>query len=215
MAREEHPGPRPGPEVVFDPKTAAVDDPQRLLYEQEIVQGAKTDPEKFGYLYDYYYNRIFRFLYNRLLDRVEAQELTADVFFLALSRLWQFQWRHKPFQVWLYRIAINRLNLHLRVSRRQRIWFTPLNVLGEEVLADSEASPARRLEKARRRHRLSRHLGEMTRNEQNWLALRYYEDLSVKEIAAIYSVCEDTMKSRLKRAIDKLRKAMEKEMDGG
>ncbi|MDO9170908.1 MAG: sigma factor-like helix-turn-helix DNA-binding protein, partial [bacterium] len=44
--------------------------------------------------------------------------------------------------------------------------------------------------------------------ERNWVALRYYEDLPVKEIAAIYGVPEGTMKARLHRALGKLRRAM-------
>ncbi len=209
MAREEHPGLRPGLAVVFDPKTAAVDDPQRLEYERLRIQSAKIDADAFDYLYEYYYDRIFRFLYNRLLNRVDAQDLTADVFHLALSRLWQFRWQSKPFQAWLYRIAINRLNRHFKLAQRQQSWFTPLNVLGEEVLADSESSPALKLEKARQRFRLDRYLSELTHEERNWLALRIYEDLPVKEIAAIYGVPEGTMKSRLHRTLGKLRGAME------
>ena len=208
MKREEQPGLRPVPADDFDPKTAEVDDPRRLEYERVCIQDAKNDPEAFNYLYDYYYDRIFRFLYNRLLNRVDAQDLTSDVFHLALDRIWQFRWRNKPFMTWLYRIAINRLNRHHKLARRQQTWFTPLNVLGEEVLADTESSPALKLEKTRLRQRIDKHLGELAHEERNWLALRYYEDLPVKEIAAIYGVPEGTMKARLHRAIGKLHRAM-------
>jgi RNA polymerase sigma-70 factor (ECF subfamily) len=214
MAREEHPGQSPALVGVFDPKTAEVDDPRRLAFELGRIQGAKIDPELFDYLYEFYYDRIFRFFFNRLKNRVDAQDLTADVFHLALSRLWQFRWLNKPFQAWLYRIAVNRLNRHLKLVQRQRSWLAPIDTMGEEVFADSEQSPALKLEKFRQRQRIERHLAELSNEERNWIALRYYEDLPVKEIAAIYGVPEGTMKARLHRALGKLRRAMEKGPNG-
>ena len=192
----------------FKPKSAVIDDPERLEYERVCIQDAKRDPEAFDYLYDYYYARVFRFFYNRLQNRDDTEALTSDVFFQALDRIWQFQWQNKPFHAWLYRIAINRLNRHFKVAKRQKDWFTPLNVLGEDVLADSEGNPALKLERAQLRIRLDRYLGELTHEERNWLALRYHEDLPVKEIAAIYGVSEGTMKARLFRTREKLRRAM-------
>lgn len=192
----------------FDPMAAAVDDPLRLEYERGCIQDAKIDPDAFNYLYDYYYVRVFRFFYNRLQNRDDAEALTSDVFFQALDRIWQFRWQNKPLHAWLYRIAINRLNRHFKVAKRQKDWFTPLNVLGEDVLADSEGNPALKLERAQLRIRLDRYLGELTHEERNWLALRYHEDLPVKEIAAIYGVTEGTMKARLFRTREKLRRAM-------
>ncbi|NTV03522.1 sigma-70 family RNA polymerase sigma factor [bacterium] len=202
----------------FKPMSAAVDDPERLEYERACIQDAKIDADAFDYLYDYYYERVFRFFYNRLQNRDDAEALTSDVFFLALDRIWQFRWQSKPFHAWLYRIAINRLNRHFKVAKRQQYWFTPLNVLGEDVFADSEGNPALKLERAQLRVRLDRYLGELTAEERNWLALRYHEDLPVKEIAAIYGVSEGTMKARLFRTREKLRRAMtdghERDRDG-
>lgn len=214
MAREEHPGQPPIPVDAFDPKTATVDDPRRLAFELGRIQGAKIDAEKFDYLYEYYYDRIFRFFFNRLKNRVDAQDLTADVFHLALSRLWQFRWLNKPFQAWLYRIAVNRLNRHLKLAQRQQNWLAPIDSMGEEVFADSEQSPVLKLEKIRQRQRIERYLAMLSNEEHNWIALRFYEDLSVKEIAAIYGVPEGTMKSRLHRSLKALRRAMEKGPNG-
>ncbi len=208
MARDGHPG------LPFDPKTAAVDDPDRLDYELGRIKGAKIDPELFDYLYEYYYVRIFRFFFNRLKNRVDAQDLTADVFHLALSRLWQFRWLNKPLQAWLYRIAVNRLNRHLKLAQRQRSWLSPIDSMGEEVFVDSEQNPALKLEKIRQRRQIERHLAGLSNEERNWIALRYYEDLPVKEIAEIYGVPEGTMKARLHRALGKLRRAMKKDPNG-
>ncbi|MBK7702391.1 MAG: sigma-70 family RNA polymerase sigma factor [bacterium] len=69
-------------------------------------------------------------------------------------------------------------------------------------------NPALKLERAQLRIRLDRYLGELAHEERNWLALRYHEDLPVKEIAAIYGVSEGTMKARLFRTREKLRRAM-------
>ena len=192
---------------------AAIDDPRRLEFERGCIQDAKSDPAAFDYLYNYYLERILRFFYNRLRNREESQELTSEVFLLALDRIWQFQWQNKPLYAWLYRIAINRLNRHFKLARRQQDLYTPLSVLGEEVFADSEADPALRLEKARLRIRIDRYLGELKHEERNWIALRYYEDLPVQVIATIYGVSEGTMKARLHRTICKLRHAMAGERD--
>src|SRR3989442_11045107 len=86
------------------------------LDEASLVDRARYDPVAFGELYDRLPARIYRFAYGRLRERVGAEDLTADVFVLALKGIRSYVNVGRPFGAWLHRIEVNAL---LYRSRRR------------------------------------------------------------------------------------------------
>src|SRR5688572_30356328 len=81
------------------------------LSDEEIeIREAKADPALFRPLYDRYYERIFKFLYQRLDEKEDAFDLCSQVFLKALTNLGKYRSVGVPFSSWLYRIARNELN---------------------------------------------------------------------------------------------------------
>lgn len=194
--------------ATVDVSIGPADDPLRLEFERKRILRAKIDPERFDYLYDYYYERIFRFFYHRTLSRTAAEDLTSDTFHAALRGLGRYRWQNKPFQAWLYGIATNRLKKHFEAQRKRPVEPLPTNILGEDVLVDSAEQPAERLERHDERERMMRALAELEPEDQDWLTLYYFEEMTAREIAEIAGVPVGTMKARIHRALAKLRRLL-------
>jgi len=75
--------------------------------EQRLIEAAQKDPARFAELYEINFERVYAFIVRRVQDRIEAQDLTSDVFHQALANLGRFEWRGTPFAAWLFRIAAN------------------------------------------------------------------------------------------------------------
>ncbi len=96
--------------------------------DSDLVLRARTDPEAFGLLYERYVDRIYAYVYHRVGNGQDAEDLTARTFHRALDNLHRYEDRGLPFAAWLFRIAHNLVaNWHRDRSRRRflsldRIW---------------------------------------------------------------------------------------------
>ncbi len=106
------------------------------------------------------------------------------------------------FRPWLYRIARNHCLNKLRSAGRRRD-AAPLPT--ELDVAASLTGALSRLENAERAADLARLLDRLSDDERELLRLRYAEDLSRKDIAAVLEVSEQLVKTRLYEAVRKLR----------
>src|SRR5881628_2778450 len=81
------------------------------------VRASKGDPAAFGLLYDRHVSAVYRYVFYRVRDDAEAEDLTSDVFMKALRAIPRYEPR-QAFLAWLYRIARNAV---IDRSRRTRI----------------------------------------------------------------------------------------------
>src|ERR1043165_3026034 len=79
-----------------------------------IKQAVDGDSEAFGVLYVRYMDAIFRYIYYRVGQDIEAEDLTEEVFIRAWEALPSYQIGQFPFTSWLYRIAHNLVIDHPR-----------------------------------------------------------------------------------------------------
>ncbi|TSC76562.1 MAG: RNA polymerase sigma-70 factor, ECF subfamily [Parcubacteria group bacterium Gr01-1014_31] len=167
--------------------------------EATLVAKAKRDPEAFGVLYDRYVDRIYRYLLSRTGSVPLAQDLTAETFLAALKGLWRYRWTGKPFSAWLYRIAIAQLGSHYRhehsVALELAEQLPDLKVPALPLSADYPAVQGA--------------LRQLSLIQQHIITLRYFQDLSLREIAATVSLPVNTVKSHLHRALHKLKTLLE------
>ena len=90
--------------------------------QQQIIEDFKSNTDAFSRVYDFYFERIFRYLLKRTMSAETAYDLTADTFIKAFENFGKFQWTGVSIKVWLYRIAINSLK-----NYRRRPGSSPLN----------------------------------------------------------------------------------------
>jgi len=84
-----------------------------------LVESAQRDPRRFADLYARHFDRVYAFIARRVPARLDAQDLTAEVFQQALAALPRFEWRGVPFAAWLYRIAGNAVADHYQRHVRE------------------------------------------------------------------------------------------------
>src|SRR2546427_3211545 len=82
------------------------------------VRASQGDPAAFGQLYDRHVSAVYRYVYYRVRDDAEAEDLTSDVFMKALRAIPRYEPR-QAFLAWLYRIARNAVIDHVRRGTRQ------------------------------------------------------------------------------------------------
>ena len=178
--------------------------------EQDLIQRAKRDPEAFGVLFDMYYDAIFGYVLKRVGNVHIAQDIVSETFFKALDRLWQFRWRGISISSWFYRIASNEINQYFRKNKHNpHSLDTLLEEQGFELPDDVDVleeilKQEYELLQAKEWQVVRKHMEVLPEKYQEVLALRYFEDKKVSEIAEILGKKEGTVKSLLSRAVSKL-----------
>lgn len=171
--------------------------------DDELVQKAQQDREAFGALYERYVDRIYRYLYYRTNSPADAEDLTARVFFQALSHLEDFEQRDVSFAAWLFTIAHNLVaNYHRDRSRRPT---APLESAGEPAAPSPFASDV--VQSVRDA------IGALPPERQHLILLKYVEEMTNAQIAQLMGRSEGAIKSLLRRTLAALRRELERHSD--
>jgi RNA polymerase sigma factor (sigma-70 family) len=164
--------------------------------------------EAFRALVERYEERIFRLLARFARDRAEAEDLTQEVFVKLFRKLHTFQ-QDSAFYTWLYRIAINTATDWLSRQRRRR-----LHLVDEwesiERGGRNEAGSDEPLLEAELRQVTRQVLETLPDKYRTILVLREYEDLSYQQMAEVLRCSIGTVESRLFRARQRFRVALER-----
>ena len=171
------------------------------LPDNQLVELAKTDQDAFGELYERYMTKIYNYIYYRTSNQHDAEDLTARVFYRAMSHIENYVDKGVPFQAWLYRIAHNLVaNWHRDRGRRKII---PL----DEFVASSlrSESPDRYAEDEEEREQLLEAIRRLPSERQQLLVLKFVEHLSNAEIGEIMERTEGAIKSLYHRTLITLR----------
>ncbi len=185
-----------------------------LEEEKHLIEDAKCDPLAFGELYDAYYPEISNYLLHRLPRAEVAQDITAQVFFKAMTRLHTFSRRNLSFSSWLYKIANNEIKMYYR-KKEQRFFsleflfdhqdFEPpdgMDIEQDYIAAEDE------LARNQAFHEIQKHLLELPTLYQEVLVLRFLENKSLTEISEITGKNLNTVKSLVARGKEQVRLLM-------
>ena len=169
--------------------------------ESQLVERAKSDPEAFGELYERYVDRIYNYIYYRVGNHHDAEDLTARTFFRALDHIDRYVDRGIPFSAWLYRIAHNLVaNWH-----RDRARHKTISLEGLLRLPGQENNPEREAERNEEREALLAAIRRLSPDRQQLLILKFSERLSNAEIGRIMGRTEGAIKSLYHRTLIALR----------
>jgi len=182
-----------------------------LSEEKELVRQAQKAPDAFAKLYDQYYPKIFGYVLRRTANLEAAQDITSETFFNALRKLWQFRWRNVSFSSWLYKIATNEINQYFRKAEyKKSLSLEDLQEQGFEPISTDD--PESELIEAQEQLKQYQDFLEirvkivrLPAKYQEVIALRFFEQKQIKEIAEILGKKEGTIKSLLHRAMEQLR----------
>jgi RNA polymerase sigma-70 factor (ECF subfamily) len=173
-----------------------------------LVVLARTDRDAFGRLYEICYPKVFRYSLHRLFIRDVAEDVTSDVFLWVAGNMRRFSGEtQKDFERWLYRVATNEVNAYVRRTRRRR-----------ELLEAAVRSRAIRTlhfpgtagggEDALDWPTLYQEILRLKPREQSIITLRFFEQMTHKEIAEVLRERPTTVRVALSRTLQTLRKRL-------
>jgi RNA polymerase sigma-70 factor (ECF subfamily) len=167
----------------------------------ELVKRVKKDPSAFGLVYERYITRIYNYVYYRVGNHHDAEDLTSRVFHRALTHIKDYADRGVPFSAWLYRIAHNLVaNWHRDRSRKQEI---PISDI--PVLPAKGDHPETKLVRTEEQEALLRLIRRLPPERQHLLILKFVENLSNADIGQIMGRSEGAIKSLYHRTLLALR----------
>jgi RNA polymerase sigma-70 factor, ECF subfamily len=170
-----------------------------------LVKEAQRNPSEFAAIYDCFLTPVYRYLYSRLGNVPDAEDLTAQTFLSALERLNSYR-ENGTFAGWLFAIAHSKVVDHYRRHRPQGRLESAQDVAGD---ADPAGDVEKRLELAK----LASILQTLSEDEQEIIQLRYVADLSFAEVAAALGKREDAVKKSLYRLLARLSVQFESQME--
>ena len=172
--------------------------------EWKEIQLAQQNPKAFSVLYERYYERIFRFVYNRSAEEALAADITAQVFIKAMNKIGTYVNKGVPFSAWLYRIASNEVAGHFRANSKRKVVVVDQDYLHnmKEETDDGEALEIKEL----RLEELKAIIQTLKPTEIQLLELRFFEKHSFLEIAEIVGISYENAKVKTYRLLQKMKK---------
>ncbi|MEW6189182.1 MAG: sigma-70 family RNA polymerase sigma factor [Actinomycetota bacterium] len=167
---------------------------------KDIVERAKVgDGEAFGMLYDIYFDRVYGYIYYKVGDPTEAEDLTERVFLKALEAIDKFSWRGVPFSSWLFRIARNLMIDYYRT--RSRSTMIPVS---DRIQTIDREDPEEIAIRKFSYEKLYAAISRLTEEQQEVIILKFFMNLSNAGIARTLNKTEGAIKALQHRALHSL-----------
>ncbi|GIV14943.1 MAG: RNA polymerase sigma-H factor [Armatimonadota bacterium] len=173
---------------------------------QAIERFLAGDASAFEELYHRYQPYVYNVVNGIVQNADDARDVTQDVFLHVYESLSRFR-GGSAFSTWLYRVAVNAAITHVRKERRHpQISLDALR----EFRADIDAEPEQQATRAETQQAVQQMLAQLPEQQRAVLVLRYFQELSLEEIAEVMNCSVAAVKVRLHRARNSFRRLFEK-----
>ena len=172
-----------------------------------VLSAAAGSTHAFHQLADQYQNAVYRLVYHRIRSRMDAEDLTQDIFFKAYRHLHKLK-HPERFKSWLLSIALNRVRDHIRKNKWKRLFGRePVDSVKQEADHSDPVAPDGFFHIGRREFWdfVTTIAAKMSAGEKEVFLLRFVDQLGIAEIAQVLNKGESTVKTQLYRAIAKFR----------
>ena len=171
----------------------------------ELVRRTQAgDAEAFGQLYDRYIDLVYRFIYYRLGDRTQAEDLTSETFLRALHRIATVHEQGRDIGAWLITIARNLVLDHVK-SAAYRLSITTDEIFERHTDDTTEAGVFAMADQ----RMLFDAVRQLSAEQQESIVLRYFQGLSLSETAEVMGRNAGAVKALQHRGLNRLRALLE------
>lgn len=173
-------------------------------YYNDLAVQAQTDELAFSELYEYFFPRVYNFLFARVKQSAAADEIVSVAFEKMFCHLKEYQPDKAAFSTWLFRIAQNCMTDYFRKQQRRQeaAWedfFDP---------ADEHPTPEGEMLIQEGSSELLAAMDQLKERERHIIELKYWSDMSNQEIAALEGISAGNVGVILFRAIGNLKKIL-------
>ncbi len=171
--------------------------------EEGLIRRAQQhDAVALTQLYEDNFDKIYRYVVLKIGDRIEAEDMTQQVFLKALQSISSYKWKGMPFSSWLYRIAHNQIVDYFRKKSKR-----PTEPLDESITA-SDGDPENIAERNVQIEEVAEATKKLTKAQQEVISLRFAGELSIAEVAKAMGRTEGAVKALQHSAIAALRRVL-------
>jgi RNA polymerase sigma-70 factor (ECF subfamily) len=164
-----------------------------------IVKAAQGDMGAFELIYRNYTNFVFNVALRIVRNRSDAEEIVQEVFLKLHSRLRSFRFE-SALKTWIYRVTVNMSINYVRKEKKQRE-----NILkyAQDPAIDHKTNPEEQDQNDHAK-KIQAALKELTEEQKACMILKSIHGLKYQEIAECLNININAVRSRLKRAREKL-----------
>jgi len=178
--------------------------PERQFDDEQIIKQVKNgDAEAYGMLYEQYAEVIFRYIYSHLESRLDAEDLTEEIFLRAWRALPKYDERGLPFSAFLFRIARNSLIDYYRQRKS-------VQSIEDVELQSRELGPEEAVDVRIENHNLRDTIAKLREDYRNVLIFRFLSGLSPEETAQVMQRSVGAVRVLQHRALSALKDLMER-----
>lgn len=173
-----------------------------------VNQAREGNRSAFTQLADRFHQDIFRTVFYRIRSRVDAEDITQDVFLKAFQKIASVKDAAK-FRGWLFSITLNRIRDFQRKKRFRSLFKKEDENIESHPIEKSDSDQPEALEQVMRKdfwRQIGLILKKLPTMEREVFLLRFFDHLSIKEIAGVLKKSESTIKTHLYRALAKFKK---------
>ncbi|MDZ7724033.1 MAG: sigma-70 family RNA polymerase sigma factor [candidate division KSB1 bacterium] len=185
---------------------------------QLIERALQDDQQAFTEIVNRYRRQIYHFIYRMVKDDAQAQDLTQETFIKAFRALASFNSNY-AFTTWLYKIASNNCIDHFRKKRLSTYSLdTPIKSKDGDLKRDFAASdqgPESEMISREKENQIETAINSLPEKYREAILLRHTKDKSYEEIAEMLNVPLGTVKVRIFRAREMLKRQLKEQMRRG
>ena len=195
------------PEMAPSDKTTTTTETSDQLF--SLVEQAKAgNRSAFAQLADRFHEDIYRMVYYRIRSRPDAEDITQDVFLKVFQKISGIKETTK-FRGWLFSITLNRIRDFQRKKRFRSVFKAEDENIESHVSDSADTDQRDALNQVLQKdfwRQISLILNKLSNMEKEVFLLRFFDNLSINEIAGILKKNESTIKTHLYRALAKFKK---------
>ena len=181
------------------------------IVKRRIRQVLKGDQDSYAEIVEIYKDKVFQICFRMLGNRHEAEDIAQEAFLRAFVNISSFNIDLK-FSTWLYRIATN-LCID-RIRKKKPDYYLDAEVAGTDGLtmysnvASKEKRPEEDVESMELQETIQEEISKLPEKYRSVIVLKYIEELSLNEISELLNLPLGTVKTRIHRGREALRKKL-------
>ncbi len=168
-----------------------------------VAKSARGDVMAFRQLYDLYKTRIFGLCRGMLNSDSDAEDALQDIFVKVWTRLKGFR-RQSAFSTWLYRVSVNHCRSRLRSKQIRQSTIMKIFHLGRSREQEQKDPPLDN------RDLLAWAMTGLDVNARQCVVLKEMQGMTYEQIGSVLGISPGTVKSRVSRAMSKMRKRLKR-----
>ena len=181
------------------------------MIKEKIKQVKKGNQSAFEDVVVFYQNKVYQICYRIIGNKHEAEDIAQEAFIRAYVNIQSFD-DNRKFSTWLYRIATN-LTID-RIRKKKPDYFLDETIKGTDgldlysQLPANQPLPEQEVESLEIQNYIQQEIMELPAKYRSVIALRFVDELSLNEISEILEIPLGTVKTRIHRGREALRKRL-------